>query len=356
LRANAQARPADISSEIAFLISVFFSPDSLFSFLFSHFFSLPSHYSLLFPHFSILLPMHLLISTILLRPYVFIFLAAYLFISIVNFGLRTTAIFTVLTYGVALGCEWSSVHNGFPFGLYHYIPATLGREIWVFGVPFMDSLSFTFLSFASYTVALILAAPIGWDGFDLRLYDTRKIRRSPRVWIMSALFMVMIDLVIDPITVLGNRWFLGKIFWYDPPGPHFGVPITNYLGWFFVAVIAVALFQLIDTRMVGKSKPTGVMPHLPLRWLLGPGLYLGIVAFGITVAFYIDAPTIAWSSIFIFLPLVALAANTLTRPGSRATEADVKRHLEDFPYDAEPAGSRLAQTAAAQSRACAPLD
>ena len=31
---------------------------------------------------------------------------------------RTTVLFTVLTYVVAWACEWSSVHNGFPFGLY----------------------------------------------------------------------------------------------------------------------------------------------------------------------------------------------------------------------------------------------
>src|SRR5712692_11849335 len=102
--------------------------------------------------------MHLLLSTVALRPYVFIFLAAFLFIAIINFGLRATLLFTVLTYAVALACEWSSVHNGFPFGLYHYIEATRGREIWIFGVPFMDSLSFTFLSFVSYTLALLVAA------------------------------------------------------------------------------------------------------------------------------------------------------------------------------------------------------
>jgi uncharacterized membrane protein len=292
---------------------------------------------------------HLLISTIVLRPYVFVFLAVYLFVSIVNFGFRTTAIFTVLTYAVALACEWSSVHNGFPFGLYHYIAATRGREIWVFGVPFMDSLSFTFLSFASYSVALLVASPIQWRGYDLRLYDTRAIRRSPRVWIMAAMFMVMIDLVIDPLSVLGDRWFLGRIFWYDPPGPHFGVPISNYLGWFFVAAVSVAIFQFLDARLAaGRSKPPGVLPHLPLRWLLGPGLYLGIVCFGITIAFMIDAPTIAWSAIFIFLPFTAMVINTLTRPGSQATPAQVARHLEDFPYDAEAASPRRARAAVAQ--------
>ena len=40
------------------------------------------------------LAMHLLLSTIALRPYVFIFLASFLFIAIVNFGLRTTLLFT----------------------------------------------------------------------------------------------------------------------------------------------------------------------------------------------------------------------------------------------------------------------
>ena len=206
--------------------------------------------------------MHLLISTIALRPYVFIFLASFLFIAIVNFGLRTTLLFTVLTYCVSLTCEWSSIHNGFPFGLYHYIDATRGREIWVFGVPFMDSLSFTFLAFASYTVALLLSSPLYRRGTDVRILDTWKIRRAPRVWLMAALFMVMVDMVVDPLSVLGDRWFLGKIFWYDPPGPHFGVPISNYLGWFFVAAITIAIFQWLDAALNrGSTKPIGLLPY-----------------------------------------------------------------------------------------------
>ena len=301
--------------------------------------------------------MHLLLSTIALRPYVFAFLGVFLFVSIVNFGIRTTVLFTILTYGVALACEWSSVHNGFPFGLYHYIPATRGREIWVMGVPFMDSLSFTFLSFASYTVALMVSSPVRWRGFDLRLYDTRAIRRSPRVWMMAALFMMMIDLALDPLCVLGDRWFLGKIFWYDPPGPHFGVPIANYLGWFFVAAVSVALFQFLDARLAaGKSRPAGVISNLPLRWLLGPGLYLGIVGFAITMLFAVGAATIAWSAIFIFLPFLALIANTLSRPGSQATAADIARHLEDFPYDLEPAAVRPAPAMVARRSPSSHLD
>jgi uncharacterized membrane protein len=278
--------------------------------------------------------MHLLLSTIVLRPYVFIFLASFLFIAIVNFGLRTTLLFTVLTYAVSLACEWSSVHNGFPFGLYHYIEATRGREIWIVGVPFMDSLSFTFLGFASYSVALLLSAPLYRRGADVRMLDTWRIRRAPRVWLMAALFMVMIDWVVDPLSVLGDRWFLGKIFWYDPPGPHFGVPISNYLGWYFVAAITIAIFQFLDSALnPGVRKPFGAAPSMLSRALLGPALYTGIVLFGITMLFRVGANGIAWASVFIYVPFATLAIHILTRPDCYGDRAAVEAHLADFPYE-----------------------
>jgi uncharacterized membrane protein len=278
--------------------------------------------------------MSLLLSTIALRPYVFVFLASYLFIAIINFGLRTTILFTTLTYAVALACEWSSVHNGFPFGLYHYIDATRGREIWIAGVPLMDSLSFTFLSFVGYSVALLLNSPLYRRGVDVRLLDTWKIRRSPRVWLMAATFMVMIDLVVDPLSVRGERWFLGKIFWYDPPGPHFGVPISNYLGWFFVAAVTVAIFQTLDARLNrGRDKPFGVASGFPSRALLGLALYAGIVSFGITMLFWIGAAEIGWASVFIFIPFFALIASILTRRDCYGDDTAIARHLGDFPYE-----------------------
>ena len=280
--------------------------------------------------------MYLLASTVALRPYVFIFLASFLFISIINFGLRTTLLFTGLTYTVSLACEWSSVHNGFPFGLYHYIEATRGRELWVFGVPFMDSLSFTFLGFASYTVALLISSPLYRSGWDLRVLDTWRIRRAPRVWLMASLFMVMIDWVVDPLSVLGDRWFLGKIFWYDPPGPHFGVPINNYLGWYFVAAVTISIFVALDSSLNRSAeKPYGAMPSLPSRALLGPALYFGIVCFGITMLFRIGANAIAWASLFIYLPFLTLTLHIVTRHESCGSEQAIAAHLRDFPFDDE---------------------
>ena len=198
----------------------------------------------------------------------------------------------------------------------------------------MDSISFTFLSFASYTLALLLSAPLYRRGLDLRTLDTWEIRRSPRVWLMAALFMVMIDMVADPLSVLGDRWFLGRIFWYDPPGPHFGVPISNYLGWYFVAAVSVAIFQWLDRRLNrGGAKPLGAVPAAPSRALWGPGLYAGIVGFAIVMLFRVGAAEIAWAGIFIFLPLMALTLHITTRAECWGDDAAVERHLGDFPYE-----------------------
>ena len=49
------------------------------------------------------------------------------------------------------------------------------------------------------------------------------------------------------------------------------------------------------------------------RALLGPALYAGIVIFGITMLFRIDAPNIGWAAVFIYLPFTVLAIHILTR-------------------------------------------
>ena len=101
----------------------------------------------------------LLWGTVLLRPYVFIFLAVYLTIAILNMGVLRSLLLTILAYSIAFICEYSSTRNGFTFGFYTYIDTTRNQELWISNVPFMDSLSFSFLIYVSYTLSLFLWAP-----------------------------------------------------------------------------------------------------------------------------------------------------------------------------------------------------
>ena len=49
-------------------------------------------------------------------------------------------------------------------------------------------------------------------------------RTSWPVFLLTAFLFAFIDMVIDPVALRGDRWFLGKIYYYPDPGIHFGVP------------------------------------------------------------------------------------------------------------------------------------
>jgi hypothetical protein len=83
----------------------------------------------------------------------------------------------------------------------------------------------------------------------------------------------------------------------------------------------------------GSTRPARALPAMRSRALLGPALYAGIVIFGITMLFRINAPEIAWAAVFIYLPFTVLAIHILTRRESYGDHAAIERHLADFPYE-----------------------
>src|SRR5437867_842688 len=80
--------------------------------------------------------LHLLAGSVVLRPYVFVFLAVYLFAAVTRLGWRRAAAFTLLAWAVAYAAEFSSTRTGFPFGFYVYLDVTRDRELWLANVPF----------------------------------------------------------------------------------------------------------------------------------------------------------------------------------------------------------------------------
>src|SRR4051812_25261176 len=101
----------------------------------------------------------LFISTVLYRPYVFIFLLIFLVTALYTMGWRRTVVFTLTTWMVAYAGEWCSTRSGFPFGPYRYLENTRLLELYISNIPFIDSLSFTFLLYGSNALALCLILP-----------------------------------------------------------------------------------------------------------------------------------------------------------------------------------------------------
>ncbi len=78
----------------------------------------------------------LFISTILLRPYVFILFGLYFLAGRLKLGAKRIIIFTVLAYVIAFASEYSSTRNGIPYGHYYYTGETHGKELYISNVPF----------------------------------------------------------------------------------------------------------------------------------------------------------------------------------------------------------------------------
>ena len=236
----------------------------------------------------------LLILTVFFRPYVFAFLAIYLYAASRNIGPRKAVLFTFIAWTVAYISEFSSVRNGFPFVLYYYIPSTKNKELWIFGVPFMDSLSFTFLSYSSWQTA--------------RVFLPREEKFAWKTIVLGAFLMTLLDVVIDPLALRGDRWFLGKIYYYPYPGPYFGVTIENFAGWFFVGALTMRIWKWVDAwQDVGKlsNKIIELNPSGKAD-LLGPALYFIVLLFNLSMTFWIGEIKLGLTGVALFLPVTTV--------------------------------------------------
>jgi uncharacterized membrane protein len=282
-------------------------------------------------------------GTIVLRPYVFIFLSVYLWVATWHWGIGRTLLYLPVGYGVAWLSEFSSIHTGFPYGLYIYIPATRSQELWVLGVPFMDSLSYVFLSYASYSLArLLLAGGMRTGAGQSKVVVESAVACSPHpdplpsrgegnkkesTWghwytrsvghwyensagatiFLAAVLFVTIDIIIDPLALRGYRWFLGQIYGYPEPGVYFGIPLSNFIGWFLVGIIMMALLRGLESWSPGAAWLSWGQRRFAGAEYLGAGLYLGVLGFNLSLTFYIGETLLGLVGVFIYLPVAALA-------------------------------------------------
>jgi uncharacterized membrane protein len=210
-------------------------------------------------------------GTLELRPYVVAFLAAFIVIGARDQGLPRTLVHLVWGALVAFTAEIASTRTGIPFGLYHYTGTTAGRELFIAGVPIFDPLSFPFLGYASWSLAR-------WGGGK---------ERGARTVILAGLFMMLLDVVLDPLAVRGDRWFLGRVFYYPDGGSYFGVPLANFAGWAVVGWVIAGGHALLSREGEAGSPRPGV-------WL-----YYGVLAFGLGMTVWIGEFTLAGMGILL---------------------------------------------------------
>lgn len=255
----------------------------------------------------------LLLGSLTLRPYVFGFLGLYLVSAGASWGWVRAITFTVLAGGSAFVAEFSSTRIGVPFGLYHYTGVTRGQELYLANVPFFDPLSFAFLAWASLGVAQLLLGRL-------------ERGRRPGAWsrpllaATAGLSMMWLDLVIDPLAVRGDRWFLGRIFYYPEPGPYFGVPLANFVGWAALGGVIAGVWLALEPRLGGGPPAWGA--GLPGRAWHPVLVYYLVLLFNVGLTALVAEPALFWAGVVSHFPLALLVVSCLGSPGSIGAVTD----------------------------------
>ncbi|PPK66148.1 carotenoid biosynthesis protein [Actinokineospora auranticolor] len=137
-------------------------------------------------------------------------------------GPRAALRLALVAGGGGLLAEAVGVHTGFPFGEYRYT-GTLGPQL--LGVPVLVPLAWIMMCWPALLVGRALAAG----------------RARWAVVVVGAWALASWDVFLDPQMVDAGHWV-----WTRPepvlPGV-VGVPLTNYAGWFAVALVMVGLLH-----------------------------------------------------------------------------------------------------------------
>jgi lycopene beta-cyclase len=170
-------------------------------------------------------------------------------------GLRRTLGTFAIVAGLSYLAELLGSSTGIPFGKYHYTDILQPQ---IAGVPLLIPLAWMMMLPPAWAIAKIIFPhpdsrfPIPDFLFTI-LYS-----------LLSALAFTAWDLFLDPQMV-------GWDFWrWEVHGQYFGIPLSNYLGWFIVSAILTAAAN-------PKNLPVGPLALVyVLTWLLqtlGQGIF-----------------------------------------------------------------------------------
>ncbi|MEV5529570.1 carotenoid biosynthesis protein [Streptomyces prunicolor] len=239
-----------------------------------------------------------------------------------RYGAKVLLFFLAETLVVSNFFEDLSISTGFPFGHYHY---TGGPQL--IHVPIQIGPIYFGLGYACWLVASALLDEADAD-LGTRTRTGRRRIDAVALPMLAAALMTMFDVGSDSIaSTVGGIWV------WERGGGLFGVPYTNYLGWWLVTYVFFQIFavQLTRSRVPVHTEDRGA--------LLQPVLVYGALGLS-SVPYFVAAPDGAvtdptgtvWSghaidesmmiiNLFSVVLVALLAVVKLAGRDSRVTEA-----------------------------------
>lgn len=217
-----------------------------------------------------------------------------------RYGWQALSVYAATTLVVSLGLENLSIATGFPFEHYHYpiqgVPS-LGK------VPVQIGVIYLALGYVCWITASALL-----DGADQRLGErTNPARRIDLVALpaLAAALMAGFDLGVDSVaSTVAHAWI------WEQGGGVFGVPWTNYLGWWLVSFLFFQGFAaFLASRQQLRWRP-GAVGREPLAQAVVLYLLLGLssipASVGAPAGSVVDASGAAWNRQALYETMMAV--------------------------------------------------
>lgn len=148
-----------------------------------------------------------------------------------RYGLNKMMAFFAVTAIISWSTETLSIETGFPFGHYYYTDL-LGDKVGQ--VPVLIFPAYFFIGYLAWTMGNLF---LGNTGAGIRKQDLFYV---PAV---SAGIMVLWNVCFDPVmSTIEGHWV-----WVNG-GAWFGVPLSNYFGWFLTVYLIYQTFAFILYR------------------------------------------------------------------------------------------------------------
>lgn len=241
-----------------------------------------------------------------------------------RYGWSGIAAFIVICLVVSNILENTSIMTGFPFGHYHYTDA-LGPKLFL--VPLLIGPAYLANGYLAWVLGNVLVGEVRRESSALTTLAAPFI---------ASFLMVMWDLTLDPrSSTIQHMWI------WEHGGGYFGVPFTNYLGWFFTVYVFLQLFALFVRFRPAGSEGARDWPRS--RYAQAVVMY-AIVGLTPVLTFLVggtntqvtDAAGVVWQtasiaeaaatvSIFTMIFGVALSAVKLFQASAKAPATSVAR-------------------------------
>ncbi len=195
------------------------------------------------------------------------------------YGLRNTVIFILITFVISWSLESLSIATGFPFGYYFYTGlGKIGEVPWIIMPAYLGT------GYLSWVIAHTLL-----DNYNQEVKGKNVIL----IPMIASFVMVMWDLCTDPIlSTIKGEWV------WPTGGYYFGVPMSNFFGWFFTVFSIYLVFALFLSRFRVDQDVT--WSKSKSFWLVVPLMYFGLaIQFILSPFFTTTNPTIYWSIFLI---------------------------------------------------------